>query len=79
VKTGIQVRYATTVLNPDARLGGHNVFRASTTYAGASTLIGRSFGITFSAKSRMLLSVYSRGALPTEKFAINSPKLTFFA
>src|SRR6185312_6956284 len=46
---------------------------------GASTLIGRTFGIAFSANRRMLFSVYSRGALPTEKFAINRPKPTLLA
>jgi hypothetical protein len=39
----------------------------------------RNLGITFSAKSLMLFSVYSRGALPTEKFAIINPKPTFLA
>src|SRR5262245_30132942 len=39
----------------------------------------RNFGITWSANSFMLFSVYSRGALPTEKFAISKPKPTFLA
>ena len=46
---------------------------------GESTLMPRNFGITFSAKSLMLFSVYSRGALPTEKFAIIKPKPTLLA
>ena len=44
-----------------------------------STLIPRNFGMTFSANSFILFSVYSRGALPTEKFAIIKPKPTFLA
>jgi hypothetical protein len=35
--------------------------------------------MTFSANKLMLFSVYSRGALPTEKFAISTPNPTFRA
>jgi hypothetical protein len=47
--------------------------------AGTSMLMPRNIGITFSANSFMLFSVYSRGALPTEKFAISRPNPTFLA
>ncbi len=81
VKTGIQVlswnRKTQTWIPASAGMTYFQLIRHSwTSDRVSSTLMPRNFGMTFSANSRMLFSVYSRGALPTEKLAISKPKPT---
>jgi len=68
-------------MEPGYRLRGHDGLqcRDSPIRRRPVNIDAPHFGITFSAKSFMLFSVYSCGALPTEKFAISRPNPTFLA